>query len=99
MAIATDVYFITNVEYSKPLTLKYPDKTRTDVVISGDEMDSKVRCVLIGAHSCALEDLADYFPSGRYPGPECSISFRSMRILHTTAGAKLCQKMARGSNA
>jgi hypothetical protein len=51
MAIAIDVYFITNVEFSKHLTLKYPDKTRTDIVISGDETDFKVRCVLIGAHS------------------------------------------------
>ncbi|RXW23634.1 hypothetical protein EST38_g2230 [Candolleomyces aberdarensis] len=42
MSIATDIYFITNVQFSKALTLEDANKIRTGVVSSADEASSKV---------------------------------------------------------
>ena len=44
MSLPTDVYYISNAQHSKYLTLKDGDiKAKTDVVTTADETNSKVR--------------------------------------------------------
>ena len=44
MSLPTDIYYISNAQHSKYLTLKDGDiKAKTDVVTTADETNSKVR--------------------------------------------------------